>query len=456
MHSFSQPGTTNMKAIIFATGSDGEIHPHLGIGRELMARGYHVVFITTFNYVAVASECGFEVLSFLSADEDQSLLQSTECLGLIAKIKSYCRFLAGKASEICELAASRLDDQSILIAPPFFYSVAKLLHTKYSTPYISTVLVPAHLYSLKHPPSFKSTQWFSRLPYYLRKPLFRVGERLIVDPFFRMLLKEITQRLDLPQPSHVISEWWYSPQRVVGLFYDWFCPAPADWPSQVVLTGFPMFSPNAGEQQLSPGLSRFLDSGPPPVVFNPGTETQNPRKFFNVALKAAQTLGVRAVFLTRLTDHLPKLPDTIWHESYPPFHLLLPRASMLVHHGGIGTIALALRAGIPQLVLPTWTDQLDNGQRVERLGCGLVQQNSLDSVALLEKLKYLLSSPRVRDACRSAQVRMETDHTACRRAVDVIEDSFRSARRIAASIESMDGTMLETTAQGASYKGKRG
>jgi rhamnosyltransferase subunit B len=242
-----------------------------------------------------------------------------------------------------------------------------------------------------------------------------------------MLLKESCQKMALPLPDRVISDWWYSSQRVLALFPGWFCPAPRDWPQQVSPTGFPIFNPHADNQQLSEGLSRFLDAGSPPIVFNPGTETQNPRAFFEVALKVVHTLGVRGVFLTRLTEHLPELPETVWHESYPSFQLLLPRASLLVHHGGIGTIALALRAGIPQLVLPGWTDQLDNGQRAERLGCALVQRNPLDSKGLLDKLRHLLISQEVRAACLEAQARMEPGEEACRRIVDQIEEIYRSS-----------------------------
>jgi rhamnosyltransferase subunit B len=415
-----------MRAIIFAAGSDGEIHPHLGIGRELMARGHHVIFITTFDYVDAARECGFEVLSFLGKQEKQDFLRSTDGLGRIAKMKRHCQFLTGMAAEICELAASQLDEQSILVAPPFFYAIAKLLHVRYGTPYVSTVLVPAHLYSLKNPPSFKSTRWFSSLPYSLRKPLFHAGERLLIDPFFHMLLKESCQQLGLPLPSRVISEWWYSPQRVVGLFYDWFCSAPDDWPGQVTLTGFPMFHPNV-KDELPAGLSQFLEAGPPPIVFNPGTETQNPRSFFEAALNAVNSLGARGVFLTRFTDQLPKLPETIWHETYTSMPVLLARARALVHHGGVGTIALALHAGVPQLVLPTWTDQLDNGQRVERLGCGLVEQSPLNTRALIAKLKHLMASPQVQQACRSMQALVEPGAIVRSRTSEIIEASFRVA-----------------------------
>ncbi len=412
-----------MKVILFAAGSDGEIHPHLGIGRALMERGHHIVFITTFNYVAAAQQCGFEVLSFLGEDEKQDFLSSTNHLGTIAKVRSYLRFLARKAAEICDLAASHLDEQTLLVGPPFFYVIARLLHARYGTPYASTVLVPAHLYSLKDPPAFKSLRWFSSLPYFLRKPVFQAGERLLIDPFFRTLLKRPCKQMALPLPRRVISRWWYSPQKIVALFYDWFSPAPEDWPDQIAFAGFPLFHPVA-DSQLSVGLSHFLNAGPPPIVFNPGTETQNPRLFFQATLAAVQKLGARGVFLTRFADQLPDLPETVWHETYTSLPQLLPRASALVHHGGIGTIALALKAGLPQLVLPTWTDQLDNGQRVERLGCGLVQLAPFDTDALTTKLHHLLTSSQVQQACRSIQPQIEPGETVCGRIAEILQQEF--------------------------------
>lgn len=423
-----------MKIIILASGSDGDIHPHLGIGRELVARGHHVVFITTFNYVDAARECGFEALSFFDQNEKQDLDRSAASLSAIAKMKRYYRFYSGKIYEVCELVARRLDDQSILLAPPFAYPVARLLHSKYGTPYVSTVLAPVNLLSRMDPPAIKSLEWCSTLPYWARKLLFNGAERLLIDPLLRMFLKESVRKLGVPMPSRILSEWAYSPQRVMGLFSDWFSPPPADWPPQITLTGFPLFDPNMGKQTLSAGLSQFLDTGSPPVVFTAGTGTKDPHAFFEIALKAVQTLGIRGVFLTRSTAQLPPLPDTIWHESYTSLNLLLPRSSVFVHHGGSGTAALALSAGIPQLLVPTAEmGQLDNAHHLERLGCGLVQQNSLDTNSVTEKLRYLLTAPEVKEACRAAQARMEPSSKACGHAADVIEETFHSISKVMAT-----------------------
>jgi rhamnosyltransferase subunit B len=431
MRTFRQD-TPRMKAIICAAGSDGDIHPHLGVSRELLLRGHHVVFITSLNYIDMARDCGFEAVTCLGQEEKEDFEQ-TEGLSSLAKIRARCRFFSENVAKVCEVVAGRLDDRSILIAPPFAYTMAKLLHIKYGTPYVSTALAPSNiLCSLKNPPHFKWTQWFSRIPYVFRKPLFRGAEGLVIDPLFRKLLKDSARMLDfpLPEPRRVISEWLYSSQKILGLFPDLFSPRPEDWPAHITVTVFPLFHPSSAEQQLSPGLSQFLDAGPPPVVFTASTDTQKPRAFFEIMLKAAQVLGVRGIFLTRLSDQLPKLPGTIWHESYTSLKQLLRRASVLVHHGGIGTTAQALRAAIPQLIVPVRMDQLDNGRHIQRLGCGLVHQDSLAGHTVIQKLKYLLSAPQVHDICRSTQIRMEPGEKACFRAADVIEETSRNASKV--------------------------
>nr|MBA3625578.1 glycosyltransferase [Methylibium sp.] len=65
------------------------------------------------------------------------------------------------------------------------------------------------------------------------------------------------------------------------------------------------------------------------------------------------------------------LPNWACHVAYAPFDALLPRLATLVHHGGIGTCAEALAAGVPQIVVPFAHDQFDNAARLERLGLGV-------------------------------------------------------------------------------------
>ena len=77
------------------------------------------------------------------------------------------------------------------------------------------------------------------------------------------------------------------------------------------------------------------------------------------------------MFLTQYPEQLPaRLPNGVRHFNYIPFSTVLPRAAAFVHHGGIGTTAQALAAGVPQLVVPLAHDQPDNAVRIRHLGVG--------------------------------------------------------------------------------------
>ena len=91
----------------------------------------------------------------------------------------------------------------------------------------------------------------------------------------------------------------------------------------------------------------------------------------------------------------------IRHVSYAPFSQLLPRCAALVHHGGIGTCAQALAAGIPQLVMPMGFDQPDNAARLQRLGVGAtLVPAKFTGPRVAQALTRLLDDPRVPGTCR--------------------------------------------------------
>ena len=76
--------------------------------------------------------------------------------------------------------------------------------------------------------------------------------------------------LGLAPVSRIFRSWIHSPQRVIGLFPEWFFPPQPDWPAQIRLTGFPLFD-EAGLHPLDPGLDAFLAAGDPPIAFTPGS-----------------------------------------------------------------------------------------------------------------------------------------------------------------------------------------
>ncbi len=120
------------------------------------------------------------------------------------------------------------------------------------------------------------------------------------------------------------------------------------------------------------------------------------------AIEACQLLGQRGILLTQHPEQLPaQLPQGIQHFTYVPFSTVLPRALALVFHGGIGTTAQAIAAGIPQVIRPMAYDQPDTAARVEKLGIGVsLDPKKFNASSLAEKLNNLITSQAVLDRCK--------------------------------------------------------
>ena len=145
-------------------------------------------------------------------------------------------------------------------------------------------------------------------------------------------------------------------------------------------------------------VKQFLAAGSPPIVFTLGSAMiKGANDFFNQSLTAILTLRKRAIFIvgTELLDHLPEpLPNQVLVLEYAPFTYLFSHAAAIVHQGGIGTLAQALRAGRPMLIVPFSHDQPDNAERAVRLGVArcLLRQKYTAKTATAE-LRQLLAEP---------------------------------------------------------------
>src|SRR5262249_33907241 len=141
-----------------------------------------------------------------------------------------------------------------------------------------------------------------------------------------------------------------------------------DWPANVKTVGFPLWD-TPGTATLPDDIVEFLSAGAPPIAFSPGSANKEAHQFFAAAVDACRRLGRRGILLTKYDHQLPKqLPESVRHVGFVPMSQLLPRTAALVHHGGIGSCAQGLAAGVPQIVRPMSYDQFDNSRRLVRLG----------------------------------------------------------------------------------------
>ena len=106
--------------------------------------------------------------------------------------------------------------------------------------------------------------------------------------------------------------------------------------------------------------------------------------------------------MTGYPEQLPfGLGADVWHEAYVPFSRVLPRCAAMVHHGGVGSCAQGLAAGVPQLTMPLGFDQPDNATRLWRLGVGrFVRPEAFRSARVAAELAELLDNVRVTERCK--------------------------------------------------------
>jgi rhamnosyltransferase subunit B len=291
--------------------------------------------------------------------------------------------------------------------------------------WVSAVLSPISFFSAYDPPTPPTMSWLHplmRLHPLLARAFYGLARR--VSRSWVESVAELRRELGLREGKHPLFEGQHSPRRVLGLFSSIFGPHQPDFPPNTTITGFPFY--DAGEAVgLDPRLEEFLSRpGPPPVLFTLGSSAVwAPGTFYEVGAALARESGSRVVLLTGRRENVPSEtgPD-IMAVDYAPFGQVMPRVGVIVHQGGIGTTAQALRAGRPQLIMPFGHDTWDNAWRVRRLGAGLTLSPSRFSVGRVRAAIGHLSErePRVLAEAVGRRVRSEDG---IGRACDLIEEA---------------------------------
>jgi rhamnosyltransferase subunit B len=277
---------------------------------------------------------------------------------------------------------------------------ARVARETLGTPLVSVHLQPALLRSTVAPPVLGPIPLPRWLPRGVVRGIWWLADRTFIDPIIAPAIEPLRRDLGLTPVRRYMNGWWDSPDRVIGLFPDWFATAP-DWPPQLRLTGFPLF-----DERTSPDLPadvrRYLDAGETPVVVTFGSGMRQGSAYFAAAADALGQLGRRGLLLTPFREQVPeRLPAGVEHFAYVPFGLLLLHAAALVHHGGIGTCAQGLAAGVPQVIMPLAHDQPDNADRLSRLGVSrTLPPKRFRGPALAAALTDLLTCERTAKACR--------------------------------------------------------
>lgn len=200
-------------------------------------------------------------------------------------------------------------------------------------------------------------------------------------------------------------------------------PRPTDWPAWHFVTGYWMLE--ADPAWTAPdGLEEFLGAGPAPIAVGFGSMVGKiAERLLDVALEAIAQLRLRAVILGGWAGSLPAaLPDSVYPLRFAPHAWLFPKVSVVVHHGGAGTTAAGLRAGIPNVVAPFFADQPFWADRVHHLGAGPrpLDPKNLTPGQLVGALEEAISDASMRECASALGERLRAEDGVAR-AVEVLQ-----------------------------------
>jgi rhamnosyltransferase subunit B len=419
-----------MRIVLNTFGSFGDIHPYMAIALELQARGHEPVIATTDWYREKLESAGLQSVA-VRPNLPQPGDQAAELIDKIMEPKTGPRFLTEEI--IYPAVRDSYDDllravegADLLVTHPAA-PAGPLVGRKAGIPWISTVLAPLSFFSAYDPPVPPFWQWTSKLSV-LGPRFMKFFLDTMKSSYKANAVAKFRDELGLSDTGNPMFEGQHSPILVLALFSKVFAKPQPDWPKQTEITGF-CFYDGRHETPMPAELAQFLDDGPPPIVFTLGSSAVwVARDFFHESIKAAKRLGQRAVLLVGgERNHLSSLPDGMIAVDYAPYETLLPRASVVVHHGGVGTTSQGLLAGVPTLIVPFAFDQSDNAEHARRLGTSrTVYRHKYQAARVANELHKLLSQPAYKQNAIQVSQQLKQENGPAR-AADLIEQVLGSA-----------------------------
>jgi rhamnosyltransferase subunit B len=414
-----------MKRIIINTfGSFGDVHPYMALALELQARGHEPVIATMTYYREKIEDAGLKFTA-VRPNIQQPKEQDQELIEKIMEPKTGAKFLteevifpAIRESYSDLLAASEGAD--LLITHPAAPAGPMVGH-KTGMPWISTVLAPLSFFSAYDPPVAPFWQWTNKLRV-LGPRVMRFLLDTMMNQYKAKAITSFRDEVGLADYGHPMFAGQHSPTCVLALFSKVFAQPQPDWPQQTHVTGFCYYD-GRHEPQMSRELLNFLDAGSPPIVFTLGSSAVwVARDFFRQCIEATVALGRRAILVIGdERNKLDKLPDGIIAVDYASYQSLLPRASAVVHHGGVGTTSQGLLAGVPTLIVPFAFDQSDNAEHARRLGTSrTVYRQNYKAARVARELDKLLNEESYAQKARAISQKLKLENGPAA-AADLIE-----------------------------------
>lgn len=395
-----------MKITILAPGSRGDVQPYVAIGQGLSNLGHDCTVVTTLDHVSLVRGYGLGVAALpVNVAEELRAVEARRAVeggGVLSSFRQFAAIARRASRSLAEvgLEASRGADvvvtnfSTAIVAHGISRRLGVPLVQAYNVPVTATSALPGALF-----PGLDGGALSRRVGHWLtRAALWFTSRSASKEACVEVLGAPPVS----PFPGRTTG---LMPGPVVYGFSEAFLPRPSDWPEDAHVTGFWYVDEPEGYAPPEE-LVHFLEGGPPPVCIGFGSmSSERPEDVSAIVLAAAKRSKRRVVLLSGWAGlGAAQLSDDVLVQSDVPHSWLYPRCAAVVHHGGAGTTAAAVRAGVPAVVVPFHGDQPFWASRVARLGVGPkpVPRRTLSAERLAAAIGKALHDDGIRE--RAAQV----------------------------------------------------
>lgn len=375
--------------LFVAFGSLGDVYPLLAIAKKLQKK-HKVTFLVNEYFRSYVEAANIDYFP-IGATEDQLAARETTSFSGESVDGRRQRYenIIGKSYKVTYdyIAEKIVNEMQLLVVTHGNLSPAVLACETFNIPIVYTHYAPSQILSnfednILCASFYNGKEWWFR---YFKVPFealklkinFEVKEQFnnhrkslgltpISTPWQQFLQK-------IKSPRGVIHKFGFRTPLDIVLAPHWFCEPIDKNIKSFYFAGFPFVEESISEQETA--IDAFIQKNGRPIVFTPGTAVEDVQAFVDQIIPICRKLGSPGIFCSKhgkaAFEQLEKVDDVqLLYLEHANFSHLLPQSRCLIHHGGIGTTAQAIRAGIPQIVRPRMYDQPANGVRVMMFGLG--------------------------------------------------------------------------------------
>lgn len=391
-----------MRILIAAAGSRGDVAPYTGLGAELRRAGYDVALATTDTFAPLVRDAGLEF---------RSLPADTRVRGGVTGKRELMRTAAAFITELGQGFADVMDDGTdLLLLSTTTAPLGWHLTEATGTPSLGVYLQPTAPTG-DFPPVVTDSRSLGRLA---NRATGRFALRM-ADRVYEQAVAKLRHRLQLPPalPSEMRRRQERANWPILHGFSTALVPRPSDWRSGLEVVGNWWPHHDAAER-LPTDLEDFLRAGPRPVLIGFGSMASGDgERLSEIAVRALRRAGLRGI-LQAGSAGLAADGDDVLTIGDVPHALLFPRLAAVVHHGGAGTSAAALRAGVPAVTVPVTADQPFWARRLAASGAATdpIPFRSLSAERLAHSLHQVVKQQTHSRAAAQAAQHLGTENGA--------------------------------------------